>query len=188
VCAIVAERAELVPVVLAALRRAGERRGHGCRLHVVAGSERWVPPEWLAERVRVRRAAGDVEEPLADVLPVEELGREWEWEETPELSLDVVPSLEHAIERFNRYSPRFVASLIARDPAEHERFFAAVDAPFVGDGFTRWVDGQWALGRPELGLSNWQHGRLLARSGVLSGDGIYTVRTRAQQGDPDLHR
>ncbi len=53
---------------------------------------------------------------------------------------------------------------------------------------TRWVDGQYALNRPELGLSNWQHGRLLARGGVLSGDGVFTVRTRMRQTDADLGR
>jgi glutamate-5-semialdehyde dehydrogenase len=58
----------------------------------------------------------------------------------------------------------------------------------VGDGFTRWVDGQYALDTPELGLSNWERGRLLGRSGILSGDVIYTVRSRARQQDPDLHR
>ena len=67
-------------------------------------------------------------------------------------------------------------------------FYAAVDAPFVGDGFTRWVDGQYALDTPELGLSNWQGGRLLARGGVLSGDSVYTVRHRATIADPALHR
>ena len=49
-------------------------------------------------------------------------------------------------------------------------------------------DGQYALGTPELGLSNWEAGRLLARSGVLSGDTIHTVRMRVRQHDPDLHR
>ena len=44
-----------------------------------------------------------------------------------------------------------------------------INAPFVGNGFTRWVDGQYALNRPELGLSNWQYGRLFGRGGVLSG-------------------
>ena len=71
-----------------------------------------------------------------------------------------------------------MGSLVSSDPAEHERFFAALDAPFVGDAHTRWVDGQFALGKPELGLSNWQHGRLFARGGVLTGDSVYTVRTR----------
>jgi glutamate-5-semialdehyde dehydrogenase len=50
------------------------------------------------------------------------------------------------------------------------------------------VDGQYALNRPELGLSNWQAGRLFARGGVLSGDGIYTVRARMRQSDPGLRR
>jgi glutamate-5-semialdehyde dehydrogenase len=53
---------------------------------------------------------------------------------------------------------------------------------------TRWVDGQFAFDRPELGLSNWEHGRLLARGGVLSGDSIYTIRTRMRQADPGLSR
>ncbi len=88
----------------------------------------------------------------------------------------------------NRHSPRFIASLVSDDEAEHDRFYAAVDAPFVGDGFTRWVDGQYALDTPELGLSNWQAGRLLARGGILSGASVHTVRYRARIVDPALHR
>ena len=68
--------------------------------------------------------------------------------------------------------------MISEDSAEHERFYQTVNTPFVGDGFTRWVDGQFALKRPELGLSNWQHGRLFGRGGILSGDSVYTLRTR----------
>ena len=71
---------------------------------------------------------------------------------------------------------------------EHERFWQTIDAPFVGNGFTRWVDGQYALGLPELGLSNWQFGRLFGRGGVMSGDSVYTVRTRAVQDDPEVGR
>ena len=48
--------------------------------------------------------------------------------------------------------------------------------------------GNYAFSRPELGLSNWEHGRLLARGGVLSGDSVYTIRTRMRQKDPGLHR
>jgi glutamate-5-semialdehyde dehydrogenase len=99
-----------------------------------------------------------------------------------------VDDVEAAVALFNAHSPRFVASLIAEDAAAQARFYAAVDAAFVGDGFTRWVDGQFAFDRPELGLSNWQGGRLFARGGVLSGDGVYTVRTRMTQRDVDLHR
>jgi len=100
----------------------------------------------------------------------------------------VVDDLDQAISLFNRESPRFAASLIAEDGEVQRRFYERIDAPFVGDGFTRWVDGQYALGKPELGLSNWQAGRLFARGGVLSGDGIYTVRARMRQSDPALKR
>lgn len=183
-----ARAAELVPVFLSALRQAGERLGHGCKLHVVAGDEDYLPPEWCTERVTVRRAEGDVDEPLVEALPVEALGREWEWEATPEVSLKIVADLEEAVALFNRYSPRFVASLISVDPEQQQRFYETVDAPFVGDGFTRWVDGQYALKRPELGLSNWQNGRLFARGGILSGDGVYALRARVAQIDPNVHR
>ena len=93
--------------------------------------------------------------------------------------------VDAAVALCNRHSPRFVASLVSDDAAEHDRFYDAVDAPFVGDGFTRWVDGQYALDTPELGLSNWQGGRLLARGGVLSGESVHTVRYRARIADPD---
>jgi glutamate-5-semialdehyde dehydrogenase len=189
VCCIVEPRAEeLTPRFLAALERAGERRGHGCRLHVVRGAERFVPRDWLARRTLVRRAEGDVEEPLADLLDAGELGREWEWEETPEVTLACVADTDEAIRLFNHHSPRLAASLISEDAEARRRFFARIDAPFVGNGMTRWVDGQYALGRPELGLSNWEHGRLFARAGVLSGDGVFTIRSRATQSDADLHR
>ncbi|HEY3375941.1 MAG TPA: aldehyde dehydrogenase family protein, partial [Armatimonadota bacterium] len=90
VCCIPQSRvADLVPVFLRNLQLAGERRGHGCKLHVVAGDESAVPAEWFTTRVAVRRAAGDVEEPLAEPLPVDQLGREWEWEETPEVTLKI---------------------------------------------------------------------------------------------------
>jgi glutamate-5-semialdehyde dehydrogenase len=189
VCCIDQTRAaELVPAFLAALERAGARRGHGCRLHVVEGSERHLPEGWLGAKTRVRRAEGDVEENRADVMPADQLGREWEWEDTPEVSLAVVDSLQHAVSWFNQYSPQFDASLISEDQAAQDYFYNAVNAPFVGDGFTRWVDGQYALNRPELGLSNWQGGRLFARGGVLAGDGVFTVRSRVRQSDPTLRR
>jgi len=189
VCCIARSRADdLVPRFLDALWRAGERRGHGCKLHVCEGDETLLPADWTGARVRVRRAEGDREEALVEPLPEDQLGREWEWEETPEVSLKMVDDVAEAAGLFNRLSPRLAAALISQDPAAHDRFFQTVDAPFVGDGFTRWVDGQYALNRPELGLSNWEHGRLFARSGVLSGDSVYTVRTRMIQEDPELDR
>jgi glutamate-5-semialdehyde dehydrogenase len=119
---------------------------------------------------------------------VDTLGTEWEWENDPELSIVVVDTVAEAVELFNRHSPRFVASLLGGDAAVRRQFYDTVDAPFVGDGFTRWVDGQFAFDQPELGLSNWQSGRLFARGGVLSGDSVYTVRTSAVVRDHSLHR
>ena len=171
VCCIVRERrAELEPVFLDALRRAGDRRGLGARLHL---TERPIAP---------------VQGVIVETHDSLDLGREWEWDDIPEVTLVIVDDLDEAVGLFNQHSPRFVASLIAEDPGAHARFYASVDAAFVGDGFTRWVDGQYAFNRPELGLSNWQGGRLFARGGVLSGDGVYTVRTRMRQQDVDIHR
>ncbi|HEY2049787.1 MAG TPA: aldehyde dehydrogenase family protein [Caulobacteraceae bacterium] len=189
VCCIVRSRAkELTPRFLAALEGAGARRGHGVKLHVAAGSEAWLPQSWLTDRSLVRRADGDHDEFKAESLPIENLGLEWEWEESPEVSLAIVESLDEAITLFNRYSPRFIASVISQEEAVKAAAFDALDAAFVGDGFTRWVDGQYALQRPELGLSNWQSGRLFARGGVLSGDGVFTVRSRMSQQDTHLRR
>jgi glutamate-5-semialdehyde dehydrogenase len=189
VCCIDNSRAsELVPLFLQALERAGQRRGHGCKLHFTDRARPFLPDAWATVRTMVRRAQGDVEDALAEPLAEDQLGREWEWEETPEVSLVVVSSVDHAVELFNRYSPQFDASLISENPAAHQRFYENVNAPFVGDGFTRWVDGQYALNKPELGLSNWEHGRLFARGGVLSGDGVFTVRSRARQTDPGIRR
>ena len=189
VCCISRARAhDLVPAFLDALWRAGERRGHGAKLHVARGDEAALPADWRDARARVRRADGDHDEPLVETIDEAGLSREWEWEDTPEVTLKLVADLDEAARLFNTHSPRFIACVIAEDAAARERFFAGVDAAFVGDGFTRWVDGQYALNRPELGLSNWQAGRLFARAGVLSGDGVYTVRTRMSQIDNDLAR
>jgi glutamate-5-semialdehyde dehydrogenase len=188
VCCIVRERAlDLVPVFLEALTRAGERR-RGCKLHMAETDWGRLPAQWRETRAQVVRAEGVREEPLAEPIADDQLGREWEWEETPEVSLKIVADVDEAVALFNRLSPQFAASLLSADPAAHRRFYESVNAPFVGDGFTRWVDGQYALSRPELGLSNWEHGRLFARGGVLSGDGVFTVRARATQADPHLDR
>ena len=188
VCCIVRPRADdLLPVFLDALTKAGARR-RGCKLHVAAADFDLLPEAWRTGQALVHRAEGPVEEPLVERIADAELGREWEWEETPEVSLKIVEDVAEAVALFNALSPRLAATLISSDGAALDRFYAAVDAPFVGDGFTRWVDGQYALNRPELGLSNWEHGRLFARSGVLAGDGVFTVRTRVRQSDPDLDR
>ena len=178
----------LLPAFLEALEAAGERLGHGCKLHVGEADRARLPGRWLSAKVTVRRADGDAQEPLVEGLPSDGLAHEWAWEATPEVSLVVVKDLEEAARLFNRDSPQFIVSLLAADAAARERFWSAVNAPFVGDGFTRWVDGQYAFDRPELGLANWQNGRLFGRGGVLSGDGVFTVRTRMTQSDPHLRR
>jgi glutamate-5-semialdehyde dehydrogenase len=180
--------AELVPVFLEAIERAGERRGTNTKLHVLESSRDVVPGSWFDRIVPIARAGGMVDESQAEPIVEARLGDEWEWEDSPEVTLAVVDSVKEAIDWFNRYSPRFVVSIISDDTEESDEFFAAVDAPFVGNGFTRWVDGQYALDKPELGLSNWQNGRLFGRGGILSGDSAFTVRTRVTQDDPDLGR
>ncbi len=183
-CCIVRSRAaELVPAVLAGLHAAGAARGQSGKLHVVASDRDAVPAALFEQMVSVQRAAGAVEEPFAEPIARTELGHEWEWEESPEITLALVDSVDEAVELFNVQSPQFVASLISSNPAEQQRFYESINAPFVGDDHTRWVDGQYALNKPELGLSNWQHGRLFGRGGILSGDSVYTVRTRYRRGE-----
>lgn len=187
-CAVVASAAErLIPVFLDALRRAGQRRQTEPKLHVTDRAAPFVPDPWF-DVAPITRAQGNVEEPRTEPLADADLGLEWEWEESPEVSLTVVESVDEAVDLFNAQSPRFVASLVSESRHAHERFWNRIDAPFVGNGFTRWVDGQYALDRPELGLSNWQFGRLFGRGGVLSGDSVYTIRTRVVQSDPRIGR
>ena len=139
-----------------------------------------------AQRAASRRGVDAIVHELTPDHP--QLATEWEWDDIPEVALLLVDSVDQAVEQCNRWSPHFVASLVSADEAEHRSFYAAVDAPFVGNGFTRWVDGQFALVQPELGLSNWQSGRLLGRGGVLSGDSVHTVRLIARVVDHSLHR
>ena len=189
VCCIVAERAaELVPELLDAVRDAAAARGADGRVHATAAALVHVPPSARSARSSVVRADGTHDEPFVSEIAVDRLGHEWEWEGSPELTVHVVDSVDDAVALCNRSSPRFVASLVSDSREAHDRFYDTVDAPFVGDGFTRWVDGQYALGTPELGLSNWEGGRMLGRGGILSGDGVHTVRYRTIVADADLHR
>ena len=122
----------------------------------------------------VRGSEGVVTSSLA--IDESDLAREWEWDQTPEVSFVLADDLEEAVSLINRYSPKFVASILSQRPGAFDAFYGAVEAPYVSNGFTRWVDGQWAWLRPELGLTNWETGRLLGRSGFLSGDDLTTVR------------
>ena len=179
---------ELVPIMLERMEAAAKKRNQTFKLHVTEGDESFIPPELFTRRVRVRRAEGDVDEMQAEMISESELGREWEWEDSPEVTVKIVDDADHAVELFNRYSPQFIGSLISRDERDHARFYQTINAPFVGNGFTRWVDGQYALEKPELGLSNWDNGRLFGRGAVLSGDSVFTVRARVVQTDPEVGR
>lgn len=191
-CAIISERAkELVPVLLKSLRSAAEERNTNPKLHIEEKSaqrlKELIEPEWF-EKVAISRADGEITEPQTEILATEALSTEWEWENSPEITLLLVDSIEEFAELYNTYSPRFVASLISENREAHHKFFTALDAPFIGDGFTRWVDGQYAFNRPELGLSNWSYGRLFGRGAVLSGDSVYTLRSKVTQTETTLRR
>lgn len=174
-----------VPLVFAAAERAANARGTYVRVHCVGGAHEWLDVE---NNVDVVRATGVQKEKQVTIANESELGHEWEWEETPEIFVVVAEDMQHAIRLFNTYSPQFVVSVITEQKEEYENVWSHVNAPFVGNGFTRWVDGQFALKRPELGLSNWQNGRLFGRSGVLSGDSAFTVRLQVIQDRSDIHR
>ena len=125
---------------------------------------------------------------VVELIDHSKLGTEWEWENIPELSIVVADDVDAAVLMFNKCSPSFVLSVISDDQAEVEAAWRLSNAPFFGDGMTRWVDGQYALRKPELGLSNWQNGRTFARGGILSGDSIFTVRYRVSQTDAEVKR
>lgn len=177
----------LLPRFLEGLERAARARGVSPKLWIVESQTELLPDRWF-EETEIARAEGLLTEPMTSTLGWEDLGREWEWEDSPEVTVAIVDDVDHAVRLFNSLSPRFVASLVTTEPSRLDAFFAAVDAPFVGNGFTRWVDGQYALDRPELGLSNWQFGRLFGRAGILSGNSVFTVRSRVTQYDAGLKR
>ena len=187
VCIVSSRADDLVPVLLETLERSGTRLGTIAKLHVTEAARHLIPDQWF-EEVTIDRVGGPALEPRTELISDDELGLEWEWETSPEVTLTIVGDVAEAVDLFNEQSPRLVASLISSEKTEHEQFFEMVDAPFVGNGFTRWVDGQYALDTPELGLSNWQFGRLFARGGILSGDSVYTIRTRVTQDDSDIGR
>ena len=175
VCCIVRSRAsELVPLFVDAMNRAALLRDAIAVIHADSASQ-----ELMADQISSIEVHN---------LSVDELGTEWEWENAPECSLVIVNDVDEAIALFNRYAPSFIISIISENEAELEKVWRETNAPFVSNGMTRWVDGQFALNKPELGLSNWQNGRTFGRGGILSGDSVFSVRYRALQHDADLHR
>jgi glutamate-5-semialdehyde dehydrogenase len=153
---------------------AAKRRGTTGVVHLLGDAATLLNTEVAQHDVRIVEGA------------IGDSATEWEWDESPEVSVLVVDRVDDAIDLFNEHSPRFVVSAIVGDADLGRSILDRCDAPFIGDGFTRWVDGQYALRRPELGLSNWEGGRLFARGGILSGDGVFTVRHRATT--PDTHQ
>ena len=185
VCVVGPAAPRAVPVIIAAAESAARRRG--CA-PVVHATEQAIGLCGAPKRVSVTRADGTRDEESPVMCGAGDLGHEFEWEENPEFHVHVVSDVAEAVALFNGLAPRFIVSCISDDERDHELVWEGCDAPFVGDGFTRWVDGQFALLRPELGLSNWQGGRLFARSAVLSGDSAFSVRLRVRQHDPGVHR
>ena len=175
VCCIVRSRASvLVPLFVNAMNRAALLRDAVAVIHADSASQKFLAAP--NESIQVHD------------LSVDELATEWEWENAPECSLVIVNDIDGAIALFNRYAPAFIVSIISDNEAELEKVWREANAPFVSNGMTRWVDGQFALNKPELGLSNWQNGRTFGRGGILSGDSVFSVRYRVQQHDADLHR
>jgi glutamate-5-semialdehyde dehydrogenase len=177
--------AEDVPNIFNAAQKAAARRNTSARVHCIGGAEKYLD---TTLSVDVVRSQGVFTETQVTVATEESLSHEWEWEVSPEFSIVCVDSIDEAILLFNAHSPQFVVSGISESVDELDEVWRRCNAPFVGNGFTRWVDGQFALNRPELGLSNWEFGRLFGRGGVLSGDSAFTVRLRVTQDDVNVSR
>jgi len=175
VCCIVRSRAkEFVPFFVDALARAASLRNSRSVLHVDHEAKSFISTTSSTMTIAM--------------IEHSDLATEWEWENDPECSLIIVENIQEAVALFNQYAPKFIVSVISEDPSDLQQVWRDADAPFVGNGMTRWVDGQFALDKPELGLSNWQSGRILGRGGILSGDSVFSVRYLVDQQDADLHR
>ena len=119
----------MIPVFLEALDAVATGLGADVRLHVVAGSEQWLPAGCFDRRIVVERVAGPSDEPFASTIDESGLATEWEWERSPELTLVVTTDVADAVALCNRYSPRFVTSVITADPAEFEQCYASARHP-----------------------------------------------------------
>ncbi len=179
---------ELLPMVFDGLDIAATSLGTSYKVHVAASSVTFISSDRFNTDVQIERPNGLQTEKQFVQIADDQLGTEWMWESSPEIALVVVDDLTEAIDLCNQFSPRFVTSLITENQLELMSFFNRINAPFVGNGMTRWVDGQYALHSPELGLSNWENGRFLARSAILSGDSVFTTRIKMNQVQADLSR
>lgn len=172
VCAVVRAGADrLVPAVVGAAREAAAAHGAQLVLHLDDDA---------------RALAGDAGRDAAAVGR-DELGTEWEWERDPELSIVVVDQVDDAVELFNRYSPRFAASLVSADPPRPP----ALLRPHRRTVRRQRVHplGRWPVRvRPARARSVELAGRPAVRARWMSGDSVFTVRTVATVVDHDTHR
>jgi len=188
ICILKSHQETLLSATFNALEKAGKNLNESYKVHIESNSLTYISNDKINLKINVTRATGTQQEKQFETIDITKIGTEWEWEKTPEITLIIVESIDEAIKLYNTYSPQFVASLITQNETELTHFFNHINAPFVGNGMTRWVDGQYALLAPELGLSNWENGRLLARSAILSGDSIYTTRLKMIQKESNLKR
>jgi glutamate-5-semialdehyde dehydrogenase len=111
-CIPLAQASLLVPAFLEGMRLAAQIRKTEFKLHVAEGSEDFVPTELFSKQVLVARAEGQVQEAQAQMIASDRLGHEWEWDDSPEVTLKVVEDVAEAVRLFNEQSPQFVASLL----------------------------------------------------------------------------
>jgi glutamate-5-semialdehyde dehydrogenase len=157
-----------------ALRERGEPRPR----HPAARAA--VPPDLFTTTARLTRGGGAraLAEPIGATGSAEWSGR------TP-VTVHVVDDTDEAIRLF-RPSPRCRLA-DQPGPGRPRALFPIDRRACVGSSLTRWLDGQFALERPELGLTNWRRA-VFGRHSILTGDGVYTVRLRVVQTDPNVHQ
>ena len=138
---------------LDALQNAAVRRGANPKLWVTEGDEGLVPAHWFPLRHGHQSRGRSGPSPSQRPFLTDRLGIEWEWEESPEVTLTVVDSVDEAVELFNRHSPKLVASLIDDDPDSQERFYETVGRalrgqrvhPLGGRPVSRWAVPSWGF-------------------------------------------
>ena len=172
---------DVLPSVMSGIRKSGVKSGVRPIVHLSQQIEQYL----IRQGIHLAEVLDEIAVVVSDDI---NLAKEWEWETTPEVTLVITENIASAVELFNTHSPQFVLSVLSVKPDEEEYAWNTSNAPFFGNGMTRWVDGQYALNKPELGLSNWQFGRSLGRGGILSGDSVYTIRYRMSQIDSNVKR
>ena len=79
-------------------------------------TRRLIPAAWFETGRRSAEPRDRLQEPRTEAIAGDRLGEEWEWEDSPEVTLKIVPtSATRRSTLFNDQSPRFAASLISAD-------------------------------------------------------------------------